>query len=46
MSGDVTFVWLEDLVAPFGWFARFRGWLAVFRARRLPGCRGSRMPPR
>ena len=41
MNAEVTFVWLEDLIESLGWSARFHGWLASFRARRLPGCLGS-----
>jgi acyl-[acyl-carrier-protein]-phospholipid O-acyltransferase/long-chain-fatty-acid--[acyl-carrier-protein] ligase len=41
MNAEVTFVWLEDLVESLGWSARLRGWLASFRARRLPGCLSS-----
>lgn len=41
MSAAVTFVWLEDLVSALGWFARIHGWLASFRAHRLPGGLGS-----
>jgi acyl-[acyl-carrier-protein]-phospholipid O-acyltransferase/long-chain-fatty-acid--[acyl-carrier-protein] ligase len=41
MSGEVTFVWLEDLAGSLGWRARLRGWCDSFLARRLPGCRGS-----
>jgi acyl-[acyl-carrier-protein]-phospholipid O-acyltransferase/long-chain-fatty-acid--[acyl-carrier-protein] ligase len=40
MSQEVTFLWLEDLVAALGWRARLRGWVDSWLARRLPGRHG------
>jgi acyl-[acyl-carrier-protein]-phospholipid O-acyltransferase / long-chain-fatty-acid--[acyl-carrier-protein] ligase len=37
MSGDVRFIWLEDVRASIGLVAKLRGKLDARRARRLPG---------
>jgi acyl-[acyl-carrier-protein]-phospholipid O-acyltransferase/long-chain-fatty-acid--[acyl-carrier-protein] ligase len=39
MEGAVRFVWLEDVRAGLGAFAKLRGWLDARMARRLPGAR-------
>ena len=37
MRGDVRFLWLEDVRAGLGAWAKLRGWLDARLARRLPG---------
>ena len=37
MAGEITFIWLEDILAGLSWRDRARAWMDTWRARRLPG---------